>query len=104
MTKEDTVVESATISRLKASLSEYLGKVKSGEELIVTDRGVPIAKIVPLNRSGLAIPPHLLTLERQGAVRIGTGKLPRALLDRPRPSDPEGRILKALLEEREEGS
>lgn len=97
-------MKSATISRLKASLSEYLVKVRAGEELIVTDRGVPVAKIVPLNRTGLTIPPHLLALERQGAARIGTGKLPDGFLDRPCPTDPEGRVLGALLEEREEGS
>lgn len=97
-------MKSATISRLKASLSEYLEKVRAGEELVVTDRGVPVAKIVPLRRTDVRIPPHLLTLERQGAARIGTGKLPDGFLDEPRFSDPEGRVLAALLEEREEGA
>ena len=95
-------MKSAKISRLKASLSEYLMKVRAGDELIVTDRGMPIAKIVPLRRTGRGIPPHLLTLELQGSARVGTGKLPAGFLDRPRLRDPEGRILKALLEERQE--
>ena len=97
-------MKSATISRLKASLSEYLVKVRAGEELVVTDRGVPVAKIVPLKRTGLGISPHLLALERQGAARIGTGKLPDGFLDQRRPGDPEGRVLRALLDEREEGA
>ena len=42
----------ATISRLKASLSEYLAAVRAGEELIVTDRGKPVAKIVRYEPAG----------------------------------------------------
>jgi prevent-host-death family protein len=94
-------MKTATISRLKASLSEYLDRVRSGEELIVTDRGRPVAKIVPLTREDLYVPAHLLQLERQGAVRIGTGSLPDGFLERSRPKDGAGRGLKALLEERE---
>ena len=69
-------MKTAAVSKLKASLSEYLLKVKAGEEVIVTDRGKPIAKIVPLKRSETAIPSHLLTLEKAGLARIGRGKLP----------------------------
>ena len=91
----------ATISRLKATLSEYLDKVRSGQELIVTDRGKPVAMIVPLGRDDLEVPAHLLHLEREGAVRIGTGRLPEGFLERRCPKDPDGRGLKSLLEERE---
>ena len=94
-------MKTATISRLKASLSEFLDKVRSGEELIVTDRGKPVAKIVPLRRDDLGVPAHLLQLERRGAVRIGTGRLPEGFLERACPKDPEGNGLKSLLEERE---
>jgi len=96
-------MRTATISKLKASLSEYLVKVRAGEELIVTDRGKPVAKIVPLKRDDLEVPAHLLHLERQGAVRIGAGRLPDGFLERRCPKDPEGRGLGNLLEEREGG-
>jgi len=95
-------LKTATISRLKASLSEYLARVRGGEELIVTDRGRPVAKIVPLERGDLEVPPHLAALERAGAVKIGSGRLPDGFLSGPRLGDPEGRALKALLEERKE--
>ena len=95
-------MKTATVSRLKASLSEYLASVRAGEELLVTDRGKPVAKIVPLKRGDLEVPPHLLELERAGGVRIGSGKLPPGFLNSPRPSDVQGRALDALLEEREE--
>ncbi|HKY16083.1 MAG TPA: type II toxin-antitoxin system prevent-host-death family antitoxin [Microthrixaceae bacterium] len=37
----------AGVRELKARLSEFLGKVSEGEEVIVTDRGRPVARIVP---------------------------------------------------------
>lgn len=92
----------AAISQLKASLSEYLAKVKTGEEVLVTDRGIPIAKIIPLEGDGLEMSADLLKLERAGLIRKGTGKLPSDFWDLCRPKDREGLALKALLKEREE--
>lgn len=96
-------MKSAAVSELKASLSEYLGKVKAGEEVIVTDRGKPVAKLVPLERDESDMPPHLLTLERAGLVRIGSGKIPREFWRMRRPVDRKGEALTGLLREREEG-
>lgn len=93
----------AAVSKLKASISEYLLKVKAGEELIVTDRGKPIAKISPLKRDEIELPSHLLMLERAGLVRIGMRKLPSDFWDIPRPKDKKGLALNALLKEREKG-
>jgi prevent-host-death family protein len=36
------------IAILKDKLSAYLSKVKKGGRFLVTDRGVPVAKLVPL--------------------------------------------------------
>jgi prevent-host-death family protein len=36
------------VRELKAKLSEYLSRVASGEEVVVTDRGRPVARLVPL--------------------------------------------------------
>lgn len=96
-------MKSAAVSKLKASLSEYLARVKAGEEVIVTERGKPIAKLVPLGRDQAEVPPHLLELARAGLVRLGSGKLPKGFWKMPRPKDPRGAVLKALLEERESG-
>lgn len=96
-------MKTAKVSELKTFISEYLSKVKAGEEVIVTDRGKPIAKIVPLKRGEMEIPAHLLMLEKAGLVRIGTGKLPAGFWDIPRPKDKKGLALSALLREREEG-
>ena len=41
------------IRELKAHLSQYLSKVREGEQIIVTDRGEPIARIEPVSVSHL---------------------------------------------------
>ena len=96
-------MKSAAVAELKASLSKYLARVKAGEEILITDRGKPVAKIVPLRRDASSFPGDLLDLERAGLIRLGTGRLPKGFWKLPRPKDPHGLTLKALLEEREEG-
>lgn len=96
-------METTGVAELKASLSEYLAMVKAGQEVLVTDRGQPVARIVPVARTEAGIPVHLLALERAGLVRFGKGSLPEGFWDEPRPEDPKGLALRALLSEREEG-
>lgn len=91
-----------SVSHLKSRLSGYLEKVKAGEDIYITERGRPIAKIVPFAQPG-ADPDHLREMEKNGLIRIGTGKLPPWFWDLPRPDDPGGEILKSLIREREEG-
>lgn len=95
-------MKTATVSKLKASLSEYLRRVRAGEEVLVTERGRPIAKLTPI--FGLqALPGHLAEMEKQGLVKLGSRKLSKRFWDLPRPKDPKGLVLKAVLEEREKG-
>ncbi len=96
-------MKTAAISTLKASLSEYLLRVKAGEEVLITERGKAIARIVPLQREEAMIPQHLLTLEKTGLARIGTGKIGGAFWKAVRPADAKGRALNNLLEERRAG-
>src|SRR3989442_11300681 len=93
----------AAVSKLKAGLSEYLARVKAGEEVIVTERGKPIAKIVPFGGNEAEIPAHLLEKARAGLIRLGSGKLPKGFWKMPRPAVPGGAGEKAVLEERERG-
>jgi prevent-host-death family protein len=46
-TSEDVVAE-AGVRDLRDHLSSYLARVRAGEELTVTDRGRPIARLVPV--------------------------------------------------------
>ncbi|MCI0588800.1 MAG: type II toxin-antitoxin system prevent-host-death family antitoxin [Planctomycetes bacterium] len=93
-------MKTAPVARLKARLSEYLRLVKRGEEVIVLERGRPIARILP-------IPPgdkERDELIRLGVLRPGRGRISKELIERlPVGEDPEGKILDTLLEEREAG-
>jgi len=92
----------AAVGELKARLSEYLRLVKAGQEVLVTERGRPMARIVPV--SGEArVSSRMQRLVAEGLVREARRPLDPAFLARPRPADPEGRSLEHLLEERAEG-
>jgi prevent-host-death family protein len=95
-------MKTATVSKLKASLSEYLRRVKAGEEVLVIERGRPIAKLSPAV-SSQTLPQHLAEMEKHGLVKLGSGNLPKGFWDLPRPKDPKGLTVKAVLEERETG-
>ena len=91
-----------TVSKLRASLSEFLGRVKAGEEVLITERGRVIARLSP-PASSPPLAESLREMERQSLVKLGTGKLPKGFWRMPRPKDPKGLVMKALLEERSEG-
>jgi prevent-host-death family protein len=95
-------MKTTTVSKLKASLSKYLRFVKTGEEVLVTERGRPIARLSPAG-TGEILPDDLIEMEKQGLIKLGSGKLPKGFWDLPRPNDPKGLIAKAVLREREEG-
>ncbi len=95
-------MKTAAVSELKARLSEYLNQVKAGMEVLVTDRGKPVARLVPVSRAE-NLKESLVRMEKQGLIRLGSGKLPKDFWRIPRPEDPEGLVLRALLEERETG-
>ncbi|MEW6490721.1 MAG: type II toxin-antitoxin system prevent-host-death family antitoxin [Thermodesulfobacteriota bacterium] len=96
-------MHTAAVSELKASLSEFLARVKAGEEVVVTERGRPVARLVPLARAAEGFPPHLLDLERAGRVRLGQTQIPEDFWTLPRPQDPRASARRALLAEREDG-
>ena len=95
-------MKTTTVSKLKASLSKYLRSVKAGEEVLVTERGRPIAKLTPA-RSSEMLPEQLIEMEKQGLIKLGTGKLPKGFWELTRPKDPKGLVAKAVLRERQEG-
>lgn len=53
------------IRELKNNLSRYVGRVREGEEVIVTDRGQPVARLLALDHA----PDRLAELIAAGAVR-----------------------------------
>lgn len=91
----------ASVAELQAALTTYLEQVQAGEQVLVTDQGREIARLVP--SAGL----HLQALDYNAMV--ATGLLIPAeeqpspeFWSLPRMPDPENLLLKALLAEREE--
>jgi prevent-host-death family protein len=68
------------VRELKNGLSRYLKRVKGGEEIVVTERGRSVARIVPAKATNLTR--ALEPLVREGAVRWSGGK-PRGASRRP---------------------
>ena len=94
-------MQTTTVSQLKTSLSAYLRQVKAGEEVVITEHGRPIARLLPL-ASAAAVPEHVKDLEAQGLLKRGHEPLPADFWDLPRPADPQGAVRAALVREREE--
>jgi prevent-host-death family protein len=89
-----------SVSEVKATLSEQLRRVRSGEEVIITDRGRAVARLVPVappNDAGLA------ELEATGLVRRGSRPLGREFWSLSRPDDADSALRMAVRAEREQG-
>jgi prevent-host-death family protein len=93
-------MKTAAVAELKAHLSRYLRRVKAGEEILITDRNIPVARIVPV---AAAADERLRALERQGLIKTGTGTLPSDFWKRRRGRDDRGLTRAAVSEERQEG-
>lgn len=96
-------MKTVAVSQLKATLSQQLAMVKAGEEIIVTEHGRPVARLISIKGRDQAIPAHLLALERAGLARLGTGIIPKDFWARERPKDMSESARSALQQEREEG-
>jgi prevent-host-death family protein len=91
------------VARLKAQLSRYLDVAKRGEEVVITERGRPVAKLVALRASERG-DSRRQRLARAGVLVLGAQRLRSALRKPPEGSPALGRsVLRALLEERAEG-
>ena len=91
----------ANVAQVKARLSEYLRQVKDGSEVVITERGIPVARLVPLapDEKRATREERLI---RSGALRPPTG--PRRKLGAPKLKKGGGRaVLETLLTERDEG-
>jgi prevent-host-death family protein len=90
-------VRSVNIAELKNQLSKYLTFVKAGEEIVIRDRNLPVAKLVPFSAEEASEEELLLVasgkmrlpqnpLNVDGFLKIRTGKVSgneavQALLD-----------------------
>ena len=65
-------MKSVGIRELKNKLSEYVRQVRSGETILVTDRGEVVAEMNPPGQGNVdrSLPPGLIELARKGLVRV----------------------------------
>jgi prevent-host-death family protein len=94
-------MRSVNVAELKNQLSKYLTFAKGGEEVVIRDRNLPVAKLVPFSAEGA---------EDQDLLLVAAGKLrlPKSRLDISRLLKmPTGKIsgnkgVRAVVADREE--
>lgn len=70
----------ASISEAKDRLSAYVDLVRQGQEVLITDRGKPVARLVPLEPGSKAHhDARLVELARLGIIRLPLKPPPRRL-------------------------
>jgi len=96
-------MKTTTITEAKNGLSALVDRVRSGESVLILDRGVPVARLEPV----AAFPDptgRLRRLERAGVIRVGDAPPPLDLLRTPAPSlAPGASAVQAVLAERRSG-
>lgn len=92
----------ANIAELKNNLSAYLKDVKNGGEVIVSERNVPFAKIVPFVEEEYETEEEKLVAEGILAPPAIRGPLPDSFWKEQRPNIPLNKILEIIREERDE--
>jgi prevent-host-death family protein len=94
-------MRSVNIAELKNHLSSYLNEVRGGGEILIRDRNLPIAKIVPIARSQ-DFDAELLALAAAGKARLPEETLPESFWSLPAPKVSMKKILAALRADRDE--
>jgi prevent-host-death family protein len=89
------------IAKAKALFSRCIARARRGEEIIITDRGRPVAKLSPMNTSEEGLSPHVKDMVRTGRLRPPREKWDDGFFRRP-PARAKSGVLRALLNEREE--
>jgi prevent-host-death family protein len=84
------------IREAKASLSKLLRMVEKGKEIVLTDHGRPVGKLVPIDEGALPLSSRIKEMEETGILEPVTGKGRRRL---PPPIPVEKGMAQMLIEE-----
>lgn len=88
------------IEELRAELtSAHHREVGKGEPYTRARRAGDTPREVVKER--LDDPERLAQMEERGEIKLGSGRVPASFWTRPRPADPDGEVLSALLDQRE---
>lgn len=93
-------MKTANITEAKNRLSALIDQVRTGETILILDRGLPVARLEPVaahtDQAG-----RIARLERAGIVRVARELPPLDLLAQPAPPLPDGSsVVRTLIEER----
>jgi prevent-host-death family protein len=94
-----------SVSVLKAKLSEYIGRAKAGEEVLVTEHGKPVVTLNAIKSCDAAAGGERARMQRlaaQGLVKLGKGRISAEFFEREPVKLKHGSAAEAVLAEREE--
>ena len=95
-------MRTTNIAELKNNLSSFLSDVKRGEEILISDRNQPIAKIVPLHNTA-DFSAEELALAAAGILRLPEeSEVSESFLKEKRPDLKSETTIKAVTSERDE--
>ncbi len=94
-------MKTVNIADLKNRLSQYLSEVKAGKEIVVRDRNLPIAKIVPIHRNA-SEDDELLALAAEGKIRLAETTLDDSFWKLPAPRVSAKALKRAIDLERDD--
>ena len=69
------------MSALRAELKQWIDAARSGQDVVITDRGVPVARLSPIASTDL-----LTRLQREGVIAAPTAARPTATAHVNRPA------------------
>jgi prevent-host-death family protein len=99
--EEASKMRSVNVATLKNQLSKYLTYAKAGEEVIIRDRNLPVAKLVPL--SAEEADEQELRLAAEGKLKLPSARLNLREFLKIRGGKVTGhKAIEALLADREE--
>ena len=93
------------ITSAKNNLSALLREVRAGRTIVITDRGVPVAELVPPRRPPKGITPKMIEAAQQGKLILPTREPNlRWLIDTPPPKRTPGApsAVEMLIADRED--
>ena len=94
-------MKTVNIADLKDHLSQYLSEVKAGKEIVIRDRNLPIARIVPFHKSARE-DDELLALAAEGKIRLAERSLDESFWELPAPRVSAKALKRAVDVERDD--
>ena len=85
------------VREAKENLSRLLKRVREGAQVVITDRGEPVGRIIPVGKEELSLEERLKDLEKRGILRA---KARGDHLKAPRPLQMPKKVdLQSMLQE-----